>query len=75
MDALCETVEAKVGGEVAIVILFTVQINMQLECCHSVGIIGLLDTLEEDATMCAVIIVEVQFLLGDESTVDNIGQS
>ncbi len=63
MDALGEAVEAKVGGGVAVVLLFTVQINVQLEWCHSVGIIGLLDSLEEDAATCAVIVVEVHFCL------------
>ncbi len=63
MDALCKAVEAKVGGEVAIVVLFTVQINVQLECCHSVGMIGLLDSSEEDSATCAVIVVEVHFCL------------
>jgi hypothetical protein len=55
--------EAKARGEVAIVVLFMVQNNMQVECCHSVGVIGLLDSSEEDAAMFAVIVVEVHFCL------------
>jgi hypothetical protein len=63
VDALCKAVEAKVGGEVAIVVLFTIRIKMQMECRHSVGVIGLLDSSEEDAATCAVIVVEVHFCL------------
>ncbi len=47
--------------EISVTVLFAVGVNLGLKHCDHVGIVQLLYSMKEDATVCSVVVVKMHF--------------